>query len=228
MSPNTIDLTTTRLALQRLAVHVLARRRHAVTGRFGLRPAPGGLATPAFGDETGGASASMAATSSSSGATTATVAADHDARRCGGARRRRPLRRVLRRRPHATGDGARRAVADRRQPRPHARRLVGVRGRGDRRGDRRERRPRTRRGCSCGRSTSTSPGTSRSTARRSTSAPHRATRSSPRRTSTSVRGPRIVPATRPTGTRRSVRCYGPPICRRMDAAPPPSTSCSRA
>ena len=52
MSPNTIDLTTTRLALQRLAVHVLARRRHAVTGRFGLRPAPGGLATPAFGDET--------------------------------------------------------------------------------------------------------------------------------------------------------------------------------
>ena len=51
-SPNAIDLTTTRLALQQLVVHVLARRRHIVTGRFGLRPAPGGLATPAFGDET--------------------------------------------------------------------------------------------------------------------------------------------------------------------------------
>jgi hypothetical protein len=32
-----------------VAVHVLARRRHAVTGRFGLRPAPGGFATPMFG-----------------------------------------------------------------------------------------------------------------------------------------------------------------------------------
>ena len=39
-----------RLALQQVAVHVLARRRHAVTGRFGLRPAPGGLTTPVFGD----------------------------------------------------------------------------------------------------------------------------------------------------------------------------------
>jgi hypothetical protein len=43
-------LTATRLGLQQLAVHVLARRRHAVTGRFGLRPSPGGIATPAFGD----------------------------------------------------------------------------------------------------------------------------------------------------------------------------------
>ncbi|MGI9029335.1 MAG: hypothetical protein ACR2HP_05035 [Ilumatobacteraceae bacterium] len=41
----------TRITLQQLAVHVLARRRFAVTGRFGLRPSPGGLATPAFGDE---------------------------------------------------------------------------------------------------------------------------------------------------------------------------------
>lgn len=40
-----------RRDLQRVATHVLARRRHAVTGRFGLRPAPGGCATPAFGDE---------------------------------------------------------------------------------------------------------------------------------------------------------------------------------
>jgi hypothetical protein len=36
--------------LHRLAAHVLARRRHVVTDRFGLRPAPGGLATPPFGD----------------------------------------------------------------------------------------------------------------------------------------------------------------------------------
>jgi len=40
----------TRLALQRVAVHVLARRRHAMTGRFGLRPTPGGLGTPLFGE----------------------------------------------------------------------------------------------------------------------------------------------------------------------------------
>lgn len=41
----------TRQALQRVATHVLARRRHALTGRIGLRAAPGGLATPAAGDE---------------------------------------------------------------------------------------------------------------------------------------------------------------------------------
>ena len=41
----------TRLALHRLAAHVLARRRHAFTGRFGLRAAPDGVATPAFGDD---------------------------------------------------------------------------------------------------------------------------------------------------------------------------------
>lgn len=47
-------MTTTdaaaRQELHRLAAHVLARRRHVVTDRFGLRPAPGGLATPPFGD----------------------------------------------------------------------------------------------------------------------------------------------------------------------------------
>jgi hypothetical protein len=37
--------------LQRVATHVLARRRHAVAGRFGLRPSPGGIATPVFGDD---------------------------------------------------------------------------------------------------------------------------------------------------------------------------------
>ena len=44
-------LPETRAALHRVAAHVLARRRHAYTGRFGLAPAPGGLATPAFGDD---------------------------------------------------------------------------------------------------------------------------------------------------------------------------------
>src|SRR5262245_28272833 len=43
-------LARTRAGLHQVAVHVLARRRHAVTGRFGLRPGPGGLATPTFGD----------------------------------------------------------------------------------------------------------------------------------------------------------------------------------
>jgi hypothetical protein len=38
------------MSLHRVAVHVLARRRATVTGRFGLRPTPGGFGTPAFGD----------------------------------------------------------------------------------------------------------------------------------------------------------------------------------
>ncbi len=51
MAEATVDvLARTRAGLQQVAVHVLARRRHAVTGRFGLRPAPGGFATPMFGD----------------------------------------------------------------------------------------------------------------------------------------------------------------------------------
>jgi hypothetical protein len=45
------DLVETRLALHQLAAHVLGRRRHAYTGRFGLRAAPGGMATPAFGGD---------------------------------------------------------------------------------------------------------------------------------------------------------------------------------
>lgn len=43
------DLVATRRELQRVAVHLLARRRHAATGRFGLRATPGGFGTPAFG-----------------------------------------------------------------------------------------------------------------------------------------------------------------------------------
>lgn len=44
-------LATTRTALQRVAVHVVARRRHDLVGRFGLRVTPGGFGTPAAGAE---------------------------------------------------------------------------------------------------------------------------------------------------------------------------------
>ncbi len=42
---------TTRADLHRIAVHVLGRRRAAVSGHFGLRASPLGVATPAFGPE---------------------------------------------------------------------------------------------------------------------------------------------------------------------------------
>ena len=45
-------LEQSRSILHRVAAHVLARRRWEVTGRFGLRISPGGIATPAFGPET--------------------------------------------------------------------------------------------------------------------------------------------------------------------------------
>ncbi len=40
----------TRDSLHRLASHVLAPARKAVTGRIGLRATPGGFGTPPFGD----------------------------------------------------------------------------------------------------------------------------------------------------------------------------------
>src|SRR4051794_16225489 len=40
---------TTRTAWHTLAERVLAPARHAATGHIGLRPAPGGFATPEFG-----------------------------------------------------------------------------------------------------------------------------------------------------------------------------------
>jgi hypothetical protein len=46
----TPDLAPARTTLHRVAAHVLGRRRHAVSGRFGLRASPGGFATPAFGE----------------------------------------------------------------------------------------------------------------------------------------------------------------------------------
>lgn len=48
MAPPSPDLATTRVALQRVATHVLARWRHGHTGRFGLRPTTDGFATPAI------------------------------------------------------------------------------------------------------------------------------------------------------------------------------------
>ena len=44
------ELSSTRATLHRVAAHVLGRGRFAVSGRFGLRAGPGGIATPAFGD----------------------------------------------------------------------------------------------------------------------------------------------------------------------------------
>jgi len=40
----------TRSTLHVVSAHVLGRRRHEVSGRFGLRATPGGIGTPAFGD----------------------------------------------------------------------------------------------------------------------------------------------------------------------------------
>jgi hypothetical protein len=42
---------TTLADLHKIAAHVLGRRRFEVSGHFGLRASPGGLATPAFGPE---------------------------------------------------------------------------------------------------------------------------------------------------------------------------------
>src|SRR5262245_39683695 len=44
-------MSETRLGLQRVATHVMARARHRATGKFGLRATPGGFGTPAFGPD---------------------------------------------------------------------------------------------------------------------------------------------------------------------------------
>jgi hypothetical protein len=44
-------MSATRVDLHRIGAHVLGRRRFEVSGHFGLRASPGGLATPAFGPE---------------------------------------------------------------------------------------------------------------------------------------------------------------------------------
>ncbi|MGE3449238.1 MAG: hypothetical protein AB7H92_16855 [Microbacteriaceae bacterium] len=45
------SFATTRDTLQRVATHVLARRRHQLCGKIGLRAAPGGIGTPACGPD---------------------------------------------------------------------------------------------------------------------------------------------------------------------------------
>ena len=45
------SVPATRAGLHRVAAHVLARRRQLYTGLIGLRPSPGGVTTPAFGDD---------------------------------------------------------------------------------------------------------------------------------------------------------------------------------
>jgi hypothetical protein len=44
------EIGPTRTTLHRVAVHILGRARFAASGRFGLRAAPGGIETPAFGE----------------------------------------------------------------------------------------------------------------------------------------------------------------------------------
>lgn len=51
LAPLPDALPETRAALHRVAVHVLARRRQALTGRFGLRATPGGFGAPAAGPD---------------------------------------------------------------------------------------------------------------------------------------------------------------------------------
>ena len=41
LAATTAAHTPTRVALRRVSAHILARRRADVTGRIGLRPAPG-------------------------------------------------------------------------------------------------------------------------------------------------------------------------------------------
>jgi hypothetical protein len=51
LAPLPPTYAATRAALQRVAVHVLARRRDALVGKLGLRAVPGGIATPAAGPD---------------------------------------------------------------------------------------------------------------------------------------------------------------------------------
>ncbi len=51
MGANETSFEATREVLHRVAAHVLGRRRWDVSGRFGLRVTPGGIATPMFGPD---------------------------------------------------------------------------------------------------------------------------------------------------------------------------------
>lgn len=51
LQPLPATYATTRDTMQRVATHILARRRHQLCGKFGLRATPGGIGTPACGPE---------------------------------------------------------------------------------------------------------------------------------------------------------------------------------
>ncbi len=51
MGSNETSFDATREVLHRVAAHILGRRRSEVSGRFGLRVTPGGIATPTFGPD---------------------------------------------------------------------------------------------------------------------------------------------------------------------------------
>ncbi len=51
MESNETSFEATREVLHRVAAHILGRRRSDVSGRFGLRVTPGGMATPMFGPD---------------------------------------------------------------------------------------------------------------------------------------------------------------------------------
>lgn len=51
LAPLPPTFVATRVAMQRVATHVLARRRADLCGKFGLRATPGGIGTPASGPE---------------------------------------------------------------------------------------------------------------------------------------------------------------------------------
>ncbi len=51
LAPIPAQYATTRTEMQRVATHVLARRRADLVGKFGLRATPGGIGTPATGPE---------------------------------------------------------------------------------------------------------------------------------------------------------------------------------
>lgn len=51
LAPLPPTFVPTRVAMQRIATHVLARRRSDLCGKFGLRATPGGIGTPACGPE---------------------------------------------------------------------------------------------------------------------------------------------------------------------------------
>ena len=213
-----------------MATHVLARRRHAVSGRFGLRATPGGIGTPAFGppdaargrphlrhlprarDRRAAAGSSRwraprwptwPRPSTSTSTADFTVGNDTPDRR----RRRRPAP-ARSRRSRRAGGLVRPRLACPRHHRPH-------------------RRPQPRRS-SCGPSTSTPAACSRSVPARTIAATSACPRRPPPRRAVPLRravGRRAAQATRRTGTRPSAPCS---LVRPSRRSRTPSPSIARA